>query len=761
MKSFLVGIVLLVFPAFIAYPTEPASFPPPMGGAHAVSEGSLGPAFGFQGHPHIASNGEVAMAMWGDSKAESWGTRVSPIDANGNALDPIGTLINDGGSPEGIYWNGTEFVALTIDGSKRTRVRLSPEGEIIDSVVLGMPVGFGLGAVSDDGQRLLFVEWGGKRVAIADRHGEMGGAALALAPLPEGAVVRSWLAAERNGEFVVARFVSGASWPEPTFDLIADRINTAGELISSVDTRLPVEFDENYVMAGGSDGYLFVTQKWTEPAVIAYRLDEAGVFTGSSITLVPYDPDHRRTYYKPAVVRDGSRFLVVWHMSFNHGESEVRIAEIPDGATSATSQRLAIWPGITSRIAFCVRGTQRIVLVSVSVLNTISPPDLYSIRVEPSLTGGPPRLVAASRTAQKRVEAAAGGNGFGVVWVEDGPDNATHVYFRRFSCAAMPQGAAIEVDRIPVGTYSLPYVPSAIVSNGQVYLLLWYGSAGVRGRRVDASGSWIDAEAFPVPAGFVPTGVTAGTDEAGVASGSGLLRIRFKGEPIAGVTKGPGEYVYNAAIATNGEGYVVVWSEGYRGCNFTCAIDPFQLLAARFSADGTLLDPAPIVLEDRVGHPDLPSVAWAGDRYLVVWSGWEVIHGATVSPDGVVLEGNPASTLGIPLDERAHAGGMIPRVVAQGDSFVMITSAKYQHSTPVRIGALHGVRFRFDVPLRTVAELSRREIAERTHEEVPAAAAGSDGRLLVGWIGEGETDGAPRAFFQIFGEQQRRRPARP
>jgi hypothetical protein len=759
MMPLLAAIALVLFTALPALSAEPPSFPPPVGGAHGVSESTFGPAVGDQGQPHIASNGEVAIAMWGDSKAESWGTRVSPIDANGNVLDPIGTLINDGGSPEGIYWNGTEFVAMTVDATKRTRVRLTAEGQVIDSVVLGMAVGFGLEAVSDDGQRLLFVERGGTRAAIADRHGELAGNPVTLAPLPTGAAVVRWIGAARSGEFLIARFVRSDTSSGSNLDLIADRVDGAGQLVSSTRTNLSVDFGENYVMHGGGDGYLFVTQK---PAVIAYRLDAAGVFTGTAITLVADDPDLRHIGYKPAVVRDGSRYLVAWHMSFNHGESEVRIASIPDGTASVTeSQRVGLWPGISAGVSLTAEGARRVVLASVNVLDTITGTDLYSIRITPSLAGEAPRLVAASRTAQKRIEAAAGDNGFGVIWVEDGPDSATRVFFRRFSRAGMPQGEPFEVDRIPASTYSLPYVESAIVSNGQVYLLLWYGSAGARGRRIDASGSWIDAEAFPLPFGFVPTGVAAGTDEAAVASGARLLRIRFRGEPVAGTTTIPNrEDTYNAAVATNGDGYLVVWSEGYRTCYFECYFDPFQLLAARFSADGTLVDPTPIVIEDRAGYPDLPSVAWAGDRYLVAWSGWGSVHGATVSRDGVVLDANPASMRGISLDDREPVGNVIPRIVAQGASFVLVTSAKYQFSIPARIGSLDGVRFRYDTPLRTVAGLPRRTIATRTYEEVPALAAGSNGRLLVGWAAEAEPDLAPRVFFQIFGEQERRRAVR-
>ncbi|MHB0972393.1 MAG: hypothetical protein ACYC7A_12750 [Thermoanaerobaculia bacterium] len=766
MMRLLVATALILLTPLQASPAEPAFFPPPIGGARGVSQSTLGPAVGDQGLPHIASNGEVAIAMWRDMKEYGWATRVSPLDASGSALDPIGTLINDGGSPEGIYWNGTEFVAMTVDETKRTRVRLTPEGQVIDSVVLGMPVGFRLTAISEDGQRLLFVEQRGMRAAIADRHGEMAGEPVALAPLPEGgaeAFVHGWVGAERDGEFLVVRVV----WHETIGNLnvyvLADRIDASGHPVSSMHTTLQLEYsDYVYALGGGGDGYLFVAAHRNRGTVTAYSLDASGVFSGTPMTLAAYDPNRASIAARPVIVRDGSRYLVVWQPAFNWGETEIRMASIPDGASSAPeSQDIASWNAYPGGLAFAKRGSDAIALASVRVYPASTGSDLYSIRISPQMSGDPPRLVAASRTAQKRIEAAAGDNGFGVIWVEDGPDSATRVFFRRFSRSGMPQGEPIEVDEYPAGANSIPALEPAIVSNGQVYLLLWKSDWETRGRRMDSGGTWIDAEAFPLTSKFVAPGVTAGREEVAIASPRMLERIRFSGEPIAGTTTLPGEYSHDSAVATNGDEFLVVWSEGLPPCQYLCLPIPYQILAVRVSADGTLLDSVPIVLEDRAGYADLPSVAWAGDRYLVVWSDSASVRGATLSPEGVVLDANPASMPGISLHDGEPDWDMIPRVVADGDTFVLVTSAKSRYQYYSRPRAVEGLRFRYDTPLRTVAGLGRRTVAERAYGIAPAVARGADGRLLVGWIAEAEPDRAPRAFFQIFGEQPRLRPVRP
>lgn len=760
---FLFGAIALLF----AFPLlgENTSFPPPIGGPRAVSESSFGPAVGDQNQPHIASNGEVAIAMWRDLKKHGWGTRISLLDADGQAIDPVGMLIDDRGDPEGIYWNGTEFVALTTDATKRTRVRLTAEGHLIDSVVLGMPVGFRLAAISGDGGRLLFVEQGGMRAAIADRHGEMSGEPVALAPPPEGgaeASVHGWVGAERNGEFVVVRVV----WHETIGNLnvyaLADRIDASGHMVSSTRMNVSLEYsDYVYALRGGGDAYLFVAVHRSRATVVAYRLDASGAVTGSPITLAAYDANRTSIGFRPVIVRDGAGFLVVWQPAFNWGETEVRIASLSDAASTAPeSQKVASWPAYAGGIAFARIGGEAIALASVGLYAAITGLDLYSVRIAPQPSGDAERLVALTRSSQKRVEVAAGANGFGIVWVEDGPDRATHLNFRRFSRGGMPQGEPIEIDRFTGGTGSIPPIEPAIVSNGPVYLLLWNSLNGTRGRRIDAAGAWIDAEAFVLPSTeFVPAGVTAGPHEAVVGTESGIVRVRFSGEPVAGYTKGPGVHAYDTAIARSSDGYLVAWSEGDRNCQYGYC-DPFDILAARYSGDGTLLDATPIVLEEGVGYPDFPAVAWAGDRYLVVWSSGGSVRGATVSTEGVLLGANPASTPGIVLLEGDDDWDRIPSVVADGDAFALVATANPRHQFDPRSSSLAGVRFRFDTPLGMVVELAPETIAERVHGVAPALAAGTDGRLLVGWIADAEPDRAPRAFFQIFGQEERRRPVR-
>src|SRR5512144_1080434 len=93
------------------------------------------------------------------------------------------------------------------------------------------------------------------------------------------------------------------------------------------------------------------------------------------------------------------------------------------------------------------------------------------------------------------------------------------------------------------------------------------------------------------------------------------------------------------AVAWDGTNYLVVWAD-VRGTTGS------DVRAARVSPAGTVVDAAPIVVSAATGDQVLPSVAFDGTNYLVVWQdhrdpGDKSIRAARVSPAGTVLD--PAS----------------------------------------------------------------------------------------------------------------------
>jgi hypothetical protein len=764
MKSLLVAIALVI--VLRPSPVESASFPPPIGGERPVSESILSPAVGSQGQPHVASNGEVALAVWIDVKDGNWNVRGSILDDDGNPLSPpAGVYVDEQSFPKGLYWNGTEFIVLLTDGAKWTRIRIAADGTIIDKVVMSMPTVYQLGAISSDGQRLIFtaIKSDTVEVAIADRRGEMIGDVIRL-PTVIGRFAWKTIAAVRGDEFVVLRLSRGTG---DSSDVYADRIHMDGTIASSVLSNLVLANNEEYAMAGGPDGYLLVGQNVYDGTANAHRLAAGGMRVGS-MSLAGSKDNRLINDYRPAVLRDDGRYLIAWHVASSDAESEIRVAELTDDASAlAWNHPIAVWPGATSDIALAVGGSQRIVLASVSMRDSIAPADLYAIPLTPGLTARPSRVVARSQPAHLRIEAAAGDNGFGVAWVENGPDKMTHFLFRRFSRAGALQGDPVRLASVPY-PWSSRWPDVAVASNGSVYLVLWSIEDTVWGRRMDAaSGVWNDAEPFIVGKTWLTRlAVAAKTSEAVLPLNvREIARLRFDGDPVTIATTGlERPYAVSVTVATNGDGYLMAWVEVDTTCQFDpCTFRPLALMAARLAPDGTALDSEPIMLESGEMFPEDPSIAWAGDRYLVVWGAWVLedymatqIHGASVSAHGVVLEGSAPSTPGIAL----HAGledEAVPRVVADGDSFVLVNAAVTGHRTGADVDA---VRFWFDTPLRTVSSLPRTvALPVGLADPFVAAAVRSDGTLFLGWIRLAD-DLAPRGYFQIFGEQERRRPVR-
>ena len=88
--------------------------------------------------------------------------------------------------------------------------------------------------------------------------------------------------------------------------------------------------------------------------------------------------------------------------------------------------------------------------------------------------------------------------------------------------------------------------------------------------------------------------------------------------------------------------FLVVWSDR----RFESL--EYDIIAARVSPDGTLLDPSGIVVSSAAGDQRAPQVASSGFSFLIVWmdersgTDWD-IYGARVSPNGFLLDGPPDS----------------------------------------------------------------------------------------------------------------------
>jgi hypothetical protein len=115
-----------------------------------------------------------------------------------------------------------------------------------------------------------------------------------------------------------------------------------------------------------------------------------------------------------------------------------------------------------------------------------------------------------------------------------------------------------------------------------------------------------------------------------------------------------------SAVAYDGEDFLVVWVD-WRG---------HHICGARVTPQGTLPDPAGVVISYAACDDEAPdpAVAFGGSEFLAVWTEDHDgrIHGARVSPQGVVLD-----SAGIAISHAA-ASQCLPAVVSDGANFLVV-----------------------------------------------------------------------------------------
>ncbi|HYU26484.1 MAG TPA: hypothetical protein VEO74_14840, partial [Thermoanaerobaculia bacterium] len=708
------------------------AFPVPQTPRIPISAPQFGAAPGNQLSPLIASNGTIALAVWQDQRASQNGSSsgfAARIAVDGSVLDPLGIALGSG-IPLAVAWDGNEFVVVESDAF----LSVSIEGTILERNAVSVQALARFGAVTSEGPlRVLFLAPDGAR--IYGPHGDL--VAVSGIGQPNAAIAGS-----RNSELLIVRWALDDPFnPGGSGHTVADRLDANGRHLGTVDTLLPHRVDEFDAVGGGPDGWLLVSQFWNDPAVVAYRLDANGVAVSAPITLLPADPNDRKMYssYKPRVVREANGYLVAWHRSLQTGESAAYVAEVADNGAPAV-KALSKWGGITSGAAIAAG----LAVFSVARLDTASSYDI----VAQAIDGGPPRVVTSSATLQSDAAAAAGVNGYLVAWRETGPDGFSRLYARRFP----DNDAPTELRRTAVDPFYPHVLPTAprVVSNGETYLVTWAESSTLFGRRLSArNGEWLDAEPFTLQASAEYTSGTNGRDAllawhgacaGGVQTCLHTRHIALSGDPLASsaVSTTLNAFVYDVTIGSNGDDYLIAWSDGMRACMFLCAIPPFRILGVRARADGTRLDASPLVIEDAKTYAQRPSIAWNGRRYVVAWTDLFNAYGRYVTAEGALPE--PTAIV-----EKTNVSDVEAKVLTYNGRTLLLTR---------RASAWSGVAFAADTPLDEVAALPRSFVSDQ--RALAAAPRGNAMLIATDALGDASLGFVPRVVLQIFGDPVRR-----
>ena len=161
------------------------------------------------------------------------------------------------------------------------------------------------------------------------------------------------------------------------------------------------------------------------------------------------------------------------------------------------------------------------------------------------------------------------------------------------------------------------------------------------------------------------------------AAGEGSIGV---GEEFFLLADGPSKGTQATPDAAFGKGtYLAVWREGWHGKGGRA-----RIYAARVSADGRVLDPEGIeVAPCKDGVQERPRVAFGGGVFLVVWQDFRNgkdydVLAARISPEGKVLDPKPIAIAAAP---RTQA---LPSVDSDGSAFLVAWQGLRDNETAYR-----------------------------------------------------------------------------
>jgi hypothetical protein len=778
-------LLLLVAPCAFA-DSASSSQPPDV----AVSPITYMPAAGSQTNPRAASNGDVMLVAWSDARNgnQAYAARIA---GDGSVLDPLGIPLGIPWGPDEVVWNGDSFSVLGRDYDNGFVLLLIA----LDGTIERQPLGMGYAryaAATGDGAdvRFLFlmaVPYGGGSTVVDGKGNIVGGATPLWTPWPSvpNPLVFSPLVAAgptKSGFVVLLQ----------TYDYSSRKIYSAlfdrdGHILSTVDAQLPFNVIEgNESIEQGADGFLLANQRWIDPAVLAFRLDANGVYTGKMVAAGSSDNVVKLSNYQPRIVWDGSRYLLLWRSYVATAHAYVYLAAV-DAEASSVEKHLVLDAAATSGAILVRRVAQPLVITTAVPWGSTSASldDVYVQRFTPALEAGAPQLVVSTATRQNGAQVATTRNGYAVAWSEVGPDQYAHAFVRRFTPAGQPYDSQpIEIAHgVPTYYVTAPYF-LRVVSNGTTYAVVWRASSKLQLRRLaDQRGQWLDPQPVSIPDLGDVAFASDGKDILAVGSGpctsppggSGCIvaqRIVIGADMVptppvisASSSPAPGQY----ALASNGTDYLAVWTDGLFGCNTLCPAPPLRILAVRLRADGTALDSAPLAIEDANQSSSEPSVAWSGGRYAVAWLAYGINRGevrmATVTPEGAVRDTDPIAGGTVVQRGGTSEGPSAVRVVAFDGAFALVTqTVGWSVNSIVRPTRWDEVAFCATCDLRDLLTASRTTLLQAPDQPTDfgsfdIAAHGSSIVLAYDRTGEAESGFVPRIYSRTFAAPPRRRAA--
>ena len=660
-------------------------------------DGAIGPAADYQVAPAVAAGGSLSLVVWADQRAAgSGGTDIyaARLDANGALLDSIPIVVAQQAADQNmprVAWNGQNWLVIWATQLPTefyfelgiAAARVSPAGVVLDAspVIAVHDVSSAAQvAVASRGTDWAVVAQGGA-VDAGIVGARISAAGALLDPMPvtivaatyfqrahielAGAADEYLLTWDDLNDFRGIRLGAGLSTLEPaSFDI-------SGPLDASVDARLA---------SNGTDFFLV----WESAIYTTYedyvkgaRITHAGqVLDPGGIAITPNlgNPVGR----SPRAAWDGVRWWAAyWEGTFTippspeQGISVVRITaagKVQDPAGIAVDAAHSGFQS-ASDITGASGGGLRVVWQDTRAGGN-NPDDIYRATVSATGVPGAASCVSLGAPSQSVPAMARGSAGAMVVFASD-VSGSRRIMAHPLDAAGntlLPQPVQIAAGP----SLSAP----AVAWNGAVYLVTWSDDQSnvVRGRRLLANGTPLDASPIGIMPGNTPHVAALGGDFLVVDSHSPLnpqfrfaYSRRVRGSDGALLDPAPvqigGSYSVRPRVAAFSDRWIVTWM------GFFSHDDPHAGAQVAFvGANG--VPGLAYTLSTPTTYNYAPDVAAAADTALVMWqdprvsnADWNV-YAKRILRDGSELDGPGFTVTSAPNDQ------FMPAVAWDGDTFV-------------------------------------------------------------------------------------------
>lgn len=248
--------------------------------------------------------------------------------------------------------------------------------------------------------------------------------------------------------------------------------------------------------------------------------------------------------------------------------------------------------------------------------------DIRTRLIHPDASKEPVVDVASGDTDQRGSTSAAGGGGVLVTWMEHTSVSDSDIYARRLDATDLHalDPMPIVISAGPVARYN-----ARVTFDGTNFLIVWSeqvdATFDVKGARVSTAGTVLD------PAGFVVSSATGGQ--------------------------------YITAVVGNGNGALALWMDRRAGND--------DVFGARIRVDGSVADPAGLVIAATTGREGATQAAWNGQEWLVAWQ--------TTSSQSVVGNVARVSMAGTvsPVEATFASGDLVNPAIAANSTLAVVT----------------------------------------------------------------------------------------